>query len=76
MTIWSHKQHKEFFMIGLVNKDKDESQSKYKNTNLNKDWTEVFRIKIKIEFSVTFWKCLVGYQFFPASVINSFEMQN
>ena len=47
MTIWSHKQHKEFFMIGLVNKDKDESQSKYKNTNLNKDWTEDFVQKME-----------------------------
>ena len=28
-TIWSQKLHKEFFIIGLVNKDKDEIQSNF-----------------------------------------------
>ena len=29
MTNWSHKLHREIFIIGLVNKDKDESQSNF-----------------------------------------------
>ena len=29
MTIWSHKIHRDFILIGLVNKDKVESQSNF-----------------------------------------------
>ena len=66
VTIWSHKLNREFFIIGLVNKDKNESQINFVHYIKYKSWTEAF-VKKKIEkwnFSVTFWKCLVGYQFF------------
>ena len=76
LTIWSHKIHSQFFIIGLVNKDKNESQNNFVPC-INKDWTGALVKKIeKSNFSVTFQKCLVGYQYFPASVINSFEMQD